>query len=99
MSRFRLPTTDTNLPPPVDPDALREFTEGAKEHRSSQPPKPWDGFDPQAVPRHNVSVRLNDYQLAMLRYISERTEFSQQKVLNRIVIPALEQQANDLFGK
>ncbi len=95
-SRFQLPgTADKDLPPAVDPDVLRKFAEGAKDHRTDQPPPPWEGFDPTAVPKHNASVRLNDYQQAMLRYLAERSGVSQQKVLNRILIPALEKQAKE----
>ncbi|MGV0951924.1 MAG: hypothetical protein ACOYB3_14740 [Azonexus sp.] len=96
MSRFQLPGADKDLPPQVNPDTLREFAAGAKDHRTDQLPAPWDAFDPKANPKHNVSVRLNEYQLAMLRYLSERTDVSQQKVLNRILIPALEKQAKEL---
>jgi hypothetical protein len=100
MSRFNLPTsakTAAEELPPVDPDALREFAAGAKEHRTEQPPPPWEAFDPEAIPKHNASVRLNDYQLAMLRFVAERTDVSQQKVLNRILIPAIEEQATKLY--
>jgi len=93
MTRFTLPVADHDLPPPVDPDTLREFAAGAKDHRTDQPPPPWEAFDPGAPPKYNASVRLNDYQLAMLRYLAERRDVSQQKILNRILIPALEQQA------
>lgn len=99
MSRFRLPNAEPDLPPPVDPDAIREFAAGAKEHRTESLPLPWESHDPNAVPKHNVSVRLNDYQLAMLRYLAEHSDVSQQKVLNRILIPALEQKAKDLAAK
>jgi hypothetical protein len=93
MSRFRLPAdTDEH---PVDPDALRAFAAGAKEHRTAQEPPPWEGHDPAALPRHNVSVRLNDYQIEILRFLARRSDTSQQKVLNRILIPALEEQAKE----
>lgn len=58
---------------------------------------PWDTFDPEAVPKHNASVRLNDCPLAMRRFVAERTDVSQQKVLNRILIPAIEEQASKLY--
>jgi hypothetical protein len=92
-SRFQLPAVEQELPPAVDPDTLRAFAEGAKAHRTEQEPPPWEAFDPAAAPKHNASVRLNDYQLAMLRYLAERGDVSQQRILNRILIPALEQQA------
>lgn len=99
MSRFKLPLTEQNLPPPVDPDSLREFAAGATEHRIDQLPPPWEEFDPAADPKHNVSVRLNDYQLAILRHLSKRMDVSQQKVLNRILIPALEKRAKELAAE
>lgn len=98
MSRFSLPTTEKTLfedLPPVDPNALREFAAGAKDHRADQEPLPWDKFDPDALPKNNVSVRLNDYQLAMLQYLAKRSEVSQQKILNRILIPSIEEQAQE----
>jgi hypothetical protein len=97
MSRFTLPTTNDDAPA-VDPDALREFAAGAKDHRTDQPPPPWEAHDPAAVPKHNVSVRLNDYQLEMLRFLAARADVSQQKLLNRILIPALEKQAKETAG-
>ena len=96
MSRFSLPTEKDE--PKVDPDALRAFAAGAKEHSTDQEPPPWERHNPDAVPRHNVSVRLNDYQIEMLRYLAKQEDISQQKVLNRILIPAIEEQAKELYG-
>ena len=59
---------------------------------------PWEAFDPESVPKHNASARLNDCPLAMRRCVAERTDVSQQKVLNRILIPAIEEQANTLYA-
>ena len=94
MSRFSLPTEQEESK--VDPDALREFAAGAKAHRTEQGPPPWEQHDPAALPRHTVSVRLNDYHLEMLRFLAKRSDVSQQKVLNRILIPAIEEQAKEL---
>lgn len=102
MSRFSLPTVGKPVVeelPPVDPNALREFAAGAKEHRTEQRPPPWEAHDPVAIPKYNVSVRLNDYHLTMLRFLSEQSDVSQQKILNRILIPALEQQAKALAAR
>jgi len=95
MSRFSLPKDEE---PKVDPDALRQFAAGAKEHRTDEEPPPWEKHDPKALPRHNVSVRLNDYQIEMLRYLATRSDVSQQKVLHRILIPAIEEQAKEFYG-
>ncbi len=98
MSRFSLPTTKnavTDLPA-VDLDALREFAAGAKDHRATQEPAPWEKYDPDDLPKNNIAVRLNDYQHAMLQYLAKRSDVSQQKVLNRILVPAIKEQARKL---
>ena len=102
MSRFSLPTatkTPADALPNVNPDTLREFAAGAKEHRATQEPLPWEKFDPDAPPRHNVSVRLNDYQLAVLQYLEKKADASQQKILNRILVPALAHQVKESDGR
>ncbi|MBK1642947.1 hypothetical protein CKO12_13930 [Chromatium okenii] len=83
--------------PSVDPNALRQFAEGAKAPRPKQEPAPWLAFSADDLQRHSVSIRLNEYQLTMLRFIAEQNDVSQQKILNRIVIPELVKQAEELF--
>ncbi|MCP3868637.1 MAG: hypothetical protein GY703_11180 [Gammaproteobacteria bacterium] len=92
MSKFSLPKDDD---PKVDQEALREFASGAKNHRTKQEPPSWEKHDPEDIPRHNVSVRLNDYQLEMLRYLAKQADTSQQKILKKILIPAIEVQVED----
>ena len=89
MSKFALPKDDESK---VDPDALREFAAGAKKHRTKGDASPWEKYDPEDSPRNNVSVRLNDYQLEMLRYLARREDTSQQKILKKILIPAIKEQ-------
>jgi hypothetical protein len=95
MSRFSLPTDEETK---VDTDALREFAAGAKEHRTKQEPPPWEQFDPEEIPKYNVSVRLNDYHMAMLRYLASEEDRSQQKILRGILVPAIEEKAEELRG-
>lgn len=90
MSQFALPKDDGSSK--VDPDALREFAAGAKKHRTKGDASPWEKYDPEDAPRNNVSVRLNDYQLEMLRYLARREDTSQQKILKKILIPAIKEQ-------
>lgn len=92
MSRFKLPQGEK---PVVSQDALQEFAAGAKEHRTTQA-LPWETHQPDAPPCHNVTVRLNDYQLEMLRYLAKRTDVSQQKVMHRILVPALENRVKEV---
>lgn len=89
--------------PEVDPAALEAFAAGAREksldiHAETETP-PWSQFDPKAAPKYNVSVRLNDYHLEMLRYLSETMDNSQQRILRKHLIPIIEQLASDEFSK
>lgn len=98
-SKFQLPSQLKAVPqelPQVAPDELREFLAGAKDHRSSPEALPWDKFDPEALPRHNVSVRLNDYYMAMLKYLAKQSDVSQHKIISRILIPGLQQQTREI---
>ena len=92
MSKFSLPKDEE---PNVDPDALRAFAAGAKEHAAREP-LPWEAHDPEEVPRHNVSVRLNDYQLEQLRWLAKREDTSQQKILKKILIPAIDERIEEI---
>ena len=99
MNGFSLPTEQqdqpqsTKLAKPVDPDQLRAFTAGAATH-SGDSPMPWEQFDPTDKPKHNVSIRVNDYHLELLRYASQVADQSQGKVLRELVIPELEKLAS-----
>lgn len=91
-NRFSLPKVKEE-PPKADPDAVRSFAAAAK-HRDQA--KPWEKHDPEAPPRYNVAVRLNDYHLEVLRFLAKHDDVSQQKVLNRILIPVLEERIEQL---
>ena len=95
---FSLPSADTDRTPapPVDKDALRQFAAGAKDHLADQAP-PWEQYVADEVPRYNASVRLNDYQREQLRFLAEVRGMSQQKVLNEILIPAIQEQAAQAY--
>lgn len=95
MSKFSLPKDDQAK---VDPTVLREFAAGAKDHLTHQGPPPWAQFDPKDKPKHNVSIRLNDYQLAILRWAAAEADVSQQKILKRAILPALDELAEKYVG-
>ena len=86
MSKFSFPKETL----PVDPKALEAFAAGAK---TRQGQRPWDQHDKKARPRHNVTVRLNDHHLEMLRYVAETLEVSQHKLLAKHLLPVIEQLA------
>ena len=54
---------------------------------------PWETLDKKAVPRITFNLRLNDYQLTLLRWLADQRDESMQKLAKRLLIPALEQLA------
>ena len=62
------------------------------------PERPWEAWDKKAVPRTTFNLRLNDYELALLRWLAEQRDESMQKVAKRLLIPALERLAADAPG-
>ncbi|MBK8754795.1 hypothetical protein [Candidatus Contendibacter odensensis] len=99
MAKFTLnPPNPTPIEPEIDPTALEAFAAGAKERRiADEELPPWESFDPSDKPRYNVAIRLNDYQLAMMRYLAEARDTSQHKLLQRHLIPILKQLALEEF--
>jgi hypothetical protein len=64
---------------------------GAADERAAASPLPWDAYDKKAVPRTTFNLRLNDYELALLRHLAAQRDESMQKVAKRTLIPVLEQ--------
>ena len=98
MAKFTLHNPPPVVEPEVDPAALEAFAAGAKERRVAEGElPPWERFDPSDKPRYNVAIRLNDYQLAMLRYLAEARDTSQHKLLQKHLLPILKQLALEEF--
>lgn len=100
MAKFTLknPKRQSSLrEPEVDHAALEAFAAGAKERGTDDELPPWERYDPDATPRYNVSIRMNDYQLEMLRYLSQVLEISQHKFLSKLLMPLLKQRAETEF--
>ena len=103
MTKFTLPARKApeakGEPPDVDPAALQAFADGAREKslETEADPPPWSGFNPKDAPKYNVSVRLNDYHLEMLRYLAEAHDTSQQKILRKHLVPLIERLAESGF--
>jgi len=64
---------------------------GAADERTAASPLPWDAYDKKAVPRTTFNLRLNDYELALLRHLAAQRDESMQKVAKRALVPVLEQ--------
>jgi hypothetical protein len=104
MSKFTLPLKREEKKesvPAVDLAALEAFAAGAREKSLEVEPaeRPWDRFSPAEPPKYNVSVRLNDYHLEMLRYLSEELDTSQQRILRKQLIPVIERLAEETFER
>ena len=56
----------------------------------------WAGLDPKAKPTSGINLRLNEYQLALLRFVAEHEDRSQQQVTKRMLVPALEARAQEI---
>lgn len=104
MSKFTLPIAKDQTKQPeqeIDVAALEAFAAGARDKslELDAPSRPWDAFDPSDPPKYNVSVRLNDRHLEMLRYLSEALDTSQQRILRKHLIPVIERLAEEMIGK
>lgn len=84
MGKFKRKSSPTS----PDPDEVKRFAAGASKRSSKS--RPWDGLDPKDRPTSGLNLRLNEYELAMLRYLSEAKDRSIQKTIKRILVPALE---------
>jgi hypothetical protein len=98
MAKFTLHHPTPAVEPEIDPAALEAFAAGARERRIAEGElPPWERFDPSDKPRYNVAIRLNDHQLAMLRYLAEARDTSQSKLLQKHLLPILRQLALEEF--
>ena len=70
------------------------FIAGA-EREPVEPNRSWKSYNKKAVPRTTFNLRLNDYELGLLRWLAEERDESMQRVAKRVLIPALEQLADD----
>ena len=92
---FQLP--DENKVPEVGPDKVAAFVKGST--GKADPDLPWVGLDPKAKPTSGINLRLNEYQLALLRFVAEHEDRSQQQVTKRMLIPALEAKVQEIVDQ
>jgi hypothetical protein len=69
------------------------FIEGADLDTTTD--RPWEQFNKRDVPRTTFNLRLNDYELTLLRWLAEQRDESMQRVAKRALIPLLEQLARE----
>lgn len=99
MGKFKS-RPSAELKPVPDTRAVEQFAAGANTRTVEVPPThhPWDGLDPKAKATSGINVRLNDYELALLRFVAESDDRSIQKTIKRLLIPAIESEAQRLEG-
>ena len=98
MSKFSLPFGKAaNKPgprvPDVDLSALEAFASGARSVDAplADPDTPaWSGLDRNAPAKNTLSIRVNDYHLAMIRHLAETQDTTQNRLLRRLLLPAIE---------
>ena len=91
MGRFRAPKQREELEdasPALD-RKIAAFAAGAAQRLESVPDA--SELDPKAKPTNGINLRLNDYELAMVRRVAVAQDRSIQKTIKRFLIPALEQ--------
>lgn len=89
--------SDNNVPD-INKEAVESFSKGGVEQKKITS-FPWEGLDPKAKPTYGVNLRLNEYELSLLRHVSEEEDRSQQKVLKKLLVPALEEAARKLSSR
>lgn len=61
-----------------------------------RPLRPWLAYDPSAPASKAFNLRLNDYEIELLRAVAHSEFCSQQALVKRILVRALEQAAAEL---
>ncbi|MGB8170152.1 MAG: hypothetical protein WCF18_21795 [Chthoniobacteraceae bacterium] len=103
MAKFSLPfgkrEPGTGKPAdfhPVDLTALEAFAAGARTAAASLDAPdalPWAGYDRHAPAKITLSIRVNDYHLAMIRHLAEQGDTTQNRLLRRLLLPEIEARA------
>ena len=80
-----------NLSNKVDKEALQAFAKGALEHdTSAKKITPWRNEDPYALPDYNFRLRLNKYQIGLLKHAAKIEKRSLSNMIKTILLNELE---------
>ena len=84
-------TIDEEKPPQeLDRTKIKKFASGA--HYNSQPQgneQDWQNKNPESLPTHNFRLRLNDYQIGLLKAVARKQSRSASNLLKLILIEHL----------
>ena len=80
-----------NLSNKIDKEALQAFAKGALEHDASDKKiSPWQNENPYALPDYNFRLRLNKYQIGLLRHAAKIEKRSLSNMIKSILLNELE---------
>lgn len=80
-----------NLSNKIDKEALQAFAKGALEHDASDKKiSLWQNEDPYALPDYNFRLRLNKYQIGLLRHAAKIEKRSLSNMIKSILLNELE---------
>ena len=80
-----------NLSNKIDKEALQAFAKGALEHDASDKKiSQWKNEDPYALPDYNFRLRLNKYQIGLLRHAAKIEKRSLSNMIKSILLNELE---------
>lgn len=94
-SRFSLDVESINetenLSNKIDKEALQAFAKGALEHDAGDKKiSQWQNEDPYALPDYNFRLRLNKYQIGLLRHAAKIEKRSLSNMIKSILLNELE---------
>lgn len=80
----------------IDREALKNFADGALKHKDTieKVVKNWKNEDPDELPSYNFRLRLNKYQIALLKHVASIEKRSLSNLVKVILIDALSKKAD-----
>jgi len=94
-SKFSLDIENINeteyLANKVDKEALQAFAKGALERDTrNKKTNQWQNEDPYALPDYNFRLRLNKYQIGLLKHVAKMEKRSLSNMIKSILLNELE---------
>lgn len=90
-SKFSLDVDDIVEVQEVDREALKNFADGALRHKIDVEGivKNWQDEDPNELPSYNFRLRLNKYQIGLLKHVASTEKRSLSNMIKVILIGEL----------
>lgn len=96
-SKFSLDVDDMLEVTEVDRQALKDFAEGASGHKINidSGVRNWKKEDPDELPSYNFRLRLNKYQIGLLKHVANAEKRSLSNMIKVILIDELSKRAEE----